>query len=142
MGAGGERQTPEWYTAHGIDLLLSTTVTSADVAGKSLTTSAGEIKYGTLIIATGASTINLKDFGTPNADAKNIFYLREIEEADRRRDIFAAKPGAKAVIVGGGYIGMELAAVVAKNAIHATMVYPEPFCSKGGSPQPAPMPPP
>ena len=135
VGGGGECQGPEWYASHGIDLLLNTTVQSADVAGKSLTTSEGVIKYGTLIIATGASTINLKDFGTPNADAKNIFYLREIDEANQLREIFAAKPGGKAVIVGGGYIGMELAAVVAKNAIHATMVYPEPYCSKGGRPQ-------
>lgn len=129
VGGGGSKLLPEWYTEKGIELLLSTTVTGADVATKTLTLSTGDtVKYETLIIATGATTINLADFGTPGASAKNIFYLREIDEADAMIEVFKAKPNSKAVVVGGGYIGMELAAVLAKNNIQATMVYPEPFC--------------
>eukprot|EP00271_Cylindrocystis_brebissonii_P008710 TRINITY_DN23197_c0_g1_i1.p1 TRINITY_DN23197_c0_g1~~TRINITY_DN23197_c0_g1_i1.p1 ORF type:complete len:437 (+),score=96.66 TRINITY_DN23197_c0_g1_i1:196-1506(+) len=129
VGGGGSRQTDEWYAEKGIEMLLSTTVTSGDVLAKTLTLSTGDtVKFGTLIIATGATTIKLTDFGTPGADAKNIFYLREVDDADTLAAAFKAKPGANVVIVGGGYIGMEIAAVTIKNGLKPTMVYPEPYC--------------
>lgn len=74
--------------------------------------------------------IRLTDFGTKGADAKNIFYLREVEDADILYAAIKEKKNAKAVIVGGGYIGLELSAVLRLNNIDVTMVYPEPWCSK------------
>lgn len=41
-----------------------------------------------------------------------------------------AKKSGKAVVVGGGYIGLELSAVLKKNNLDVKMVYPEPWCSK------------
>lgn len=73
----------------------------------------------------------MTDFGTPGADAKNIFYLREIDEADALvAAIKAKKNGSKAVVVGGGYIGLELSAALRLNNIDVSMVFPEPWCSK------------
>lgn len=46
-----------------------------------------------------------------------------------------AKKKGKAVIVGGGYIGLELGAALKINDLDVTMVYPEPWCSKLNSPQ-------
>ncbi|CAI5458853.1 unnamed protein product [Closterium sp. Yama58-4] len=129
VGSGGERLTPEWYSEKGIELILNTEVVSADVANKKLSTASGDtIAFTNLIIATGADTIKLTDFKTPGADAKGIYYLREIKEADELYAAIQAKKGGKAVVVGGGYIGLELAAILAINDIKATMVFPEPFC--------------
>lgn len=76
-----------------------------------------------------AQFVKLSDFGVPGADAKNIFYLREVGDADVLYEAIKAKPNASAVVVGGGYIGLETAAVLIQNKIKTSMVYPEPFCS-------------
>ncbi|XP_051130600.1 monodehydroascorbate reductase [Andrographis paniculata] len=129
VGSGGERLLPEWYTEKGISLILSTEITKADLASKTLTSAAGETyKYEILIIATGSTVIKLSDFGVQGADAKNIFYLREIDDADKLVEAIKSKENGKAVIVGGGYIGLELSAALRINNIDVTMVYPEPWC--------------
>ncbi|XP_042459470.1 monodehydroascorbate reductase 3, cytosolic-like [Zingiber officinale] len=129
VGSGGERLLPEWYSEKGIELILSTEIVKADLASRTLTTAAGAtITFDILIIATGATVINLSDFGTPGADANNILYLREIDDADKLVATIQAKKNGKAVIVGGGYIGLELSAVMKINNFDVTMVYPEPWC--------------
>lgn len=74
--------------------------------------------------------IRLSDFGVQGADAKNIFYLREIGDADHLAYAMEVKEKGKAVVVGGGYIGLELSAALKANNLEVTMVYPEPWCSK------------
>ncbi|KAJ7562759.1 hypothetical protein O6H91_03G083300 [Diphasiastrum complanatum] len=129
VGSGGERLLPEWYTEKGIDLILDTEVVKADVASKTLTTTSGSVyKYGTAIVATGSTFIKLSDFGVPGADAHGIHYLREIKEADALIEAIKTKKEGVAVVVGGGYIGLELAAVLVLNKLKVTMVYPEPWC--------------
>jgi monodehydroascorbate reductase (NADH) len=73
--------------------------------------------------------IKLTDFGVQGADANNILYLREIDDADKIVAAIQAKKSGKAVIVGGGYIGLEISAVLRLNNLDVTMVYPEPWCS-------------
>eukprot|EP00257_Ricinus_communis_P028280 XP_025015694.1 monodehydroascorbate reductase [Ricinus communis] len=129
VGSGGERLLPEWYKEKGIELILSTEIIKADLAAKTLTSAAGEtFKYQILIIATGSTVIRLTDFGVQGADAKNIFYLREIDDADKLVEAIKAKKNGKAVIVGGGYIGLELSAALKINNMDVSMVYPEPWC--------------
>uniref|UniRef100_A0A5B6ZMG7 monodehydroascorbate reductase (NADH) n=2 Tax=Davidia involucrata TaxID=16924 RepID=A0A5B6ZMG7_DAVIN len=129
VGSGGERLLPEWYTEKGIALILNTEIVKADLASKTLISAAGEtFKYHTLIIATGSSVIRLTDFGVQGADSKNIFYLREIDDADKLIEAIKAKKNGKAVIVGGGYIGLELGAALRINNLDVNMVYPEPWC--------------
>ncbi|XP_072965953.1 monodehydroascorbate reductase 3, cytosolic-like [Typha angustifolia] len=129
VGSGGERLLPEWYTEKGIELLLSTEIVKADLASKTLTSAAGAtFTYDILIIATGSTVIKLSDFGVQGADANNIFYLREIDDADKLVATIQAKKDGKAVIVGGGYIGLELGAALSINNLDVTMVYPEPWC--------------
>ncbi|KAJ6699304.1 MONODEHYDROASCORBATE REDUCTASE-LIKE ISOFORM X1 [Salix purpurea] len=129
VGSGGERLLPEWYKEKGIELILSTEIVKADLAAKTLVSAAGEIfKYHILIIATGSAVIRLTDFGVQGADAKNIFYLREIDDADKLVQVIKEKKNGKVVIVGGGYIGLELSAALRINNLDVTMVYPEPWC--------------
>ncbi|CAM6105028.1 unnamed protein product [Calypogeia fissa] len=129
VGSGGERQAPDWYSQKGIDLFLSTEVVEGNLASKTLKAANGKVfKYEILIIATGATFVKLSDFGVPGADAKNIFYLREVDDANILYDTIKAKPDASALVVGGGYIGLETAAVLVMNKIKTSMVYPEPYC--------------
>lgn len=129
VGSGGEKLLPEWYTEKGISLILSTEIVKADLASKTLISASGEsFKYGVLVIATGSTVLRLSDFGVKGADSKNIFYLREIDEADKLVEAIKAKKNGKAVVVGGGYIGLELSAVLRMNNIDVTMVFPEPWC--------------
>lgn len=72
----------------------------------------------------------MTDFGVQGADSKNILYLREINDADKIVEVTKAKKKGKVVIVGGGYIGLELSAVMKLNHMDVTMVYPESWCSK------------
>eukprot|EP00798_Chlamydomonas_sp_ICE-L_P019363 gene19363-26011_t len=128
VGGGGERQTPDWYKEKGITFMTSTKVTSADVKTKTLClANGGKVTYEKLIIATGARVIQLTEFKTPGAELGGIYYLRD--EADGAKLVEAMKAvkaaGGKAVVVGGGYIGMEVAAQLASNGIPSTIVMPE-----------------
>lgn len=131
VGGGGDRQAPEWYQEKGIDFKTGTTVTALDVNAKTLTTDAGDtISYEKLIVATGCGAIDLaKDFKVEGADLGNILYLRDVADADRLVAAFTEtkEKGGKVVVVGGGYIGMEVASGLNKNGLDVTMVFPEPF---------------
>ncbi|XP_074370626.1 monodehydroascorbate reductase-like [Apium graveolens] len=126
-GTGGDIMLPEWYSAKGISLIFSTEIVKADLASKILISAAGEVfKYQILIIATGSTATKLTDFGVQGADSKNIYYLREIEEAETLAKAIKTK-NRKVVIVGGGYIGLELSAAMKINGLDVTMVYPGPW---------------
>nr|XP_043633954.1 monodehydroascorbate reductase 4, peroxisomal [Erigeron canadensis] len=129
VGANEERLTPKWYKEHGIELILGTRVKSADVRRKTLLTAAGEtISYKFLIIATGARALRLEEFGVTGSDAENVCYLRDVADATRLVDVMQTSIGGNAVVIGGGYIGMECAASLVINKINVSMVFPEPHC--------------
>lgn len=109
-------------------MILSTEIVKADLSSKSLTSPAGEtFKYDILIIATGSTVLKLSDFGVKD-DAKNILYLREIDDTDKLVEGITAKKNGKAVVIGGGYIGLELSAALRINSMDVTIVFPEPWC--------------
>ncbi|XP_020571448.1 monodehydroascorbate reductase-like [Phalaenopsis equestris] len=129
VGSGGERLLPEWYSEKGIELILSTEIVKAELAANTLTSVAGAtFTYDNLIVATGSVATRLTDFGIQGADSKNIFYLREIDDADKLLSAIQARKNAKTIIIGGGYIGLELGAALKINELDVTMVYPEPWC--------------
>ncbi|XP_066322446.1 monodehydroascorbate reductase 2, peroxisomal-like [Miscanthus floridulus] len=129
VGANDELLTTKWYKEQGIELVLGTKVISADVRRKTLLTGTGEtISYKTLIIATGARALKLQEFGIQGSDASNICYLHNIDDADKLVSAMKSCPGGNAVVIGGGYIGMEYAAALVTNKIRVTMVFPEKHC--------------
>lgn len=129
VGASEERLTPKWYNEHGIELVLGTRVKSADVRRKTLVTATGEtISYKILIIATGARALKLEEFGLSGSDAENVCYLRDLADANRLVNVMKPCSGGHAVVIGGGYIGMECAASLVINKINVTMVFPEAHC--------------
>uniref|UniRef100_A0A7S3QQJ3 monodehydroascorbate reductase (NADH) n=1 Tax=Dunaliella tertiolecta TaxID=3047 RepID=A0A7S3QQJ3_DUNTE len=130
VGGGGERQTPEWYAEKGITYKLNTKVQKVDAKAKSLTTASGNtITYDKLIFAAGARPVYLSEFNTPGSDLQGLHYLRNTADADKLvQDIQAAKAsGGKAVLVGGGYIAMEVASQLANNGVPCTIICPENF---------------
>ncbi|KAL3693480.1 hypothetical protein R1sor_007131 [Riccia sorocarpa] len=131
VGSGQERQLPKWYKDHGIELILDTRVVAADVKNRTLRTASQEtVAYKILIIATGARVLRLEEFGIKGSLAPNICYLRGVQDAEKLVQAMAAckSVGGKAVVIGGGYIGMESAAALLGNRIPVTMVFPESHC--------------
>lgn len=111
---------PDFYPDHGIMLLLNTMVTKVDFQNKRLLTSTGgQIEFGRLVIATGARVRKLE---VPGADLDGICYLRSLDDSRRIRE--QARGAKRAVIVGSGFIGMEVAAVLAQQGLEITLLFP------------------
>lgn len=64
------------------------------------------------------------------SDAENVCYLRDLSDANTLVGLMKSCSGGNAVVIGGGYIGMECAASLVINKISVTMVFPEAHCSK------------
>ena len=97
----------KFYADKNIDIRTGTRVTAIDREAKTVTTAAGEtIPYEKLLIATGSRP---RILGTQGSDLEGIYYLRTITDVDAIRG--ALDTAKSAVIVGGGYIGLEVAAV-------------------------------
>nr|AJA71276.1 MDAR [Neoporphyra haitanensis] len=125
VGGGGDRQDAAWYESKGITVKLGADVTAVDVAAKKLTTASGDTVVATdaLILATGCEAIKLAR--TPGADLKGIHTLREYADGLELYDGLKACAGKKVVVVGGGYIGMEVAAAANLMGCDVTMLFPE-----------------
>ncbi|MEO1220098.1 MAG: FAD-dependent oxidoreductase [Pseudomonadota bacterium] len=111
---------PEKFWADkNIEMRLGSGVVSIDWMRHSLTLSDGsEIGYRKLIWSGGADPRRL---GIPGANLKGIFYVRDRRDADGM--MAALEAGAKrAVVIGGGYIGLEAAAVLRKLECEVTVV--------------------
>ncbi len=93
------------YEAHDVELTRGATATAIDVDARRVTTSAGDLSYDVLILATGSEPRRLE---VPGADLDGIHYLRDVTDADRLRD--AAATADDIVVVGGGWVGSEVVA--------------------------------
>lgn len=128
VGGGGERQTPEWYAEKGIELIQGR-AERVDAGAKRLKVGDTECTYQKLILATGARALKVSSFGVKGDDLKNVFYVREEQEAAALVSALEALNGkGKVIIVGGGYIGLECAAALSGWGLETTMVFPEAHC--------------
>jgi len=95
-----------FYTDKAIALRTATRVQSIAPAGRQATLDTGEtLTYEHLILATGS---RLRRLAAPGADLPGVLELRSAADAERIRA--ALRPGARLAVVGGGYIGLEVAA--------------------------------
>ena len=107
-----------FYADEQLQVMLNTRVTDLSLAEKTVQTSDGQsVAYDKLILALGsrARTIPL-----PGTDLKGVHYLRGIDDVNRLREDLA--PGRRMVIVGAGYIGLEVAAVCRSAGLDVTVV--------------------
>lgn len=109
---------PAFYDHPDIDVHLNTRITNIDPPGKVVTDSnAREYGYDDLIIATGA---RVRKLDLPGSGLAGVHYLRNIQDVTAlQKDM---QSGARLVIVGAGYIGLEVAAVAAGNGLQVTVV--------------------
>ena len=104
-----------------IDLQLGVRAEAVDLQSRQLTTSAGErIAFGTLIAATGSVPRTLSS----GEDLSGIHPLRVIADAAAIREAFASQP--RVAIVGGGFIGAEVASAARLLGLEVTLVDPVP----------------
>jgi NADPH-dependent 2,4-dienoyl-CoA reductase/sulfur reductase-like enzyme len=115
----GIRISPaDFYGQHGIDVRLRCQVEGLDCASKVLRLHSGEeLGYEQLVLAAGARP---KTLDIPGSKMAGILYLRSMEDSKRIR--LQAESAKRAVVIGGGFIGMEVAAVLAQKGIAVTMV--------------------
>ncbi|KDA04846.1 pyridine nucleotide-disulfide oxidoreductase [Microbacterium sp. CH12i] len=96
----------DWYQDHDITVRQGVTATAIDIAGHTVTLGDGStLPYDKLVLATGSIARHLP---LPGADADGIHYLRTVEESDAIRATFGQ--GKRLVLIGGGWIGLEVAA--------------------------------
>ena len=106
----------DWYAEHDVDLRLGVTATGLDTDGHTLSTTAGDLTYERLLLATGAEPRVLpvgEEAGPP------VAYLRTKEDSDRLREAFAKD--RRIVVVGGGWIGLEAAAAARTAGAEVTL---------------------
>jgi 3-phenylpropionate/trans-cinnamate dioxygenase ferredoxin reductase subunit len=107
-----------WAAERGIDLRLGTRVAALDRARRRVALDDGsEVGYRRLLLATGAEPRRLP---VPGADLVGVEVLRTV--GDARRLIAAMRPGARVVVVGGGFIGLEVAASARRRGCAVTVV--------------------
>jgi 3-phenylpropionate/trans-cinnamate dioxygenase ferredoxin reductase subunit len=95
-----------FYAENGMDLRLNTRATAVDAHAKTVTLENGDvIAYDALIFATGSTARRLP---IPGADNPKVLELRTAADADRLKAKLI--PGARLIIVGAGYVGLEVAA--------------------------------
>ena len=110
---------PHWYEAHDIDF-RRTAITRIDpVAHRVELGSGGSVEYDRLLIATGGRNRRLQVVG---AELEGVHQLRTVADADAIKQV--AKPGARAVVVGMGFIGCEVAASLRQLGVAVTAVLP------------------
>ena len=113
------RINPEGFCKqHGIELSLDCEISAVDAKHKRLILKSGEeFGFNKLIIATGARPRTLNISG---AKLRNVYYLRSLDDSKTIRK--ALDKAKRAVVIGGGFIGMEIAAVLTQKGLQVTMV--------------------
>jgi len=109
---------PNWYADNEVELRSGTTVTAIDRAGHRVRLSDGdELGYRKLLLATGAIPRSLPLAGL---DAPNVHLLRTVVDADALAESFTGI--RRLLVIGAGWIGMEVAAVARQAGVEVTIV--------------------
>ena len=95
---------PEWYAEHDVDLRTETRVESIDLAQQTVRAGQDDLAYDQLLIATGARPRHLE---MVDASGVPTTYLRTLDDSTHLRE--KLQPGKRIAIIGGGWIGLEVA---------------------------------
>ncbi|MDD5729998.1 MAG: FAD-dependent oxidoreductase [Candidatus Omnitrophica bacterium] len=117
---------PAFYEENKVELKIGVSVTAINPAKKNVTDSSGnEYKYEKLLLATGGRPRVLP---IPGGDLDGISYYRYLDDYERIRA--QAQEGKSALVIGGGFIGSEIAAALNLNKIKVSMLFPESYICK------------
>jgi 3-phenylpropionate/trans-cinnamate dioxygenase ferredoxin reductase subunit len=110
----------DWYGEHDVQLRLGTPVTALHPAEHEVELAGGErLRYAKLLLATGSV---VRSLDVPGGDT--ALTLRRLPDADRMRDAF--RPGARVVVIGAGWIGLETTAAAREHGGEVTLVEADP----------------
>jgi len=106
------------YADHGVDMRLGFAAVRIDRERRRVEIADGSaVEYDRLLLATGSHPRRLV---VPGAELAGVHYLRSVADVDRLRGELA--PGRRAVIIGGGYIGLEVAATCREAGLEVTVL--------------------
>ncbi|MGE4014453.1 MAG: NAD(P)/FAD-dependent oxidoreductase, partial [Alphaproteobacteria bacterium] len=109
---------PTYYGQHNIDLRLGAVAARIDRVAKRLELADGTtLPYDRLMLATGA---RVRKLAIPGAELNGIFYLRDLADSESIRTRISA--GVKVAVIGGGFIGLEIAASAKKRGAEVTVL--------------------
>lgn len=111
-------RAPEFWAAQDIRLVTGTPVLAVDPAAQNLRTADGTLAWDHLVFTTGSRVRRLPE--AVGGALEGVHYVRTLADVDGMAPEFVA--GRHVLIVGGGYIGLEAAAVAAKKGLHVTLV--------------------
>ena len=111
-------RSPEFYADNAIALRLGEAVSAIDPMARTVTLGDEAIAYDALVLTTGSTPRRLP--AAVGGDLAGVYTVRTLVDVDGMRSEFA--PGRRLVIVGGGYIGLEAAAVASKLGLDVTVV--------------------
>jgi len=109
---------PEFYDDHNITLRLGHPVTGIDATLQTVTVAGETLSYDELVLTTGSTPRRLP--AAIGGDLEGVMVVRGLADVDAVAPF--VKAGAKALIVGGGYIGLEAAAVASRLGLTVTLV--------------------
>lgn len=111
----------EWWGEQDVELLLRTSVTALDLDARTAKLSNKEgVEFGKALVATGA---NVRRLNVDGCHLEQIHYLRTLGNSDAIRE--GTKDASEVVLIGGSYIGCEVAASLTKLGKHCTIVMQE-----------------
>ena len=108
-----------WYLDNRVTCRFGEKVTGIDRARKVVISEGGETPYDKLIVATGSQPFIIP---VPGHDLPGVITFRDLDDVNRMREA-AAKPGAKAVVIGGGLLGLEAAAGLQVQGMEVTVLH-------------------
>lgn len=106
-----------WWSEHGIDVRTETMVTGLRPAEHELVLDDGTLSYDKLALATGSWPRRLE---VPGADLDGVLYLRDLPEAEQIKAVLDS--GGPLVVVGAGWIGLEIAAAARTHGVPVTVL--------------------
>ena len=122
----------DFYEKAGVNFLSGVSAVSLDSENKTVGLADGsEIVYEKLLICTGASPLK---FPVPGGDFTNIHYLRTLDDAKAIKQ--AAESASKALVIGGGFIGVELACALREIGLEVDLLMLEDYVWEFLTPEP------
>lgn len=122
----GEKTYPEiithdeaWYEENGVTCRFKEKVLSIDPVSKEVLGEHGKVSYDKIVLGMGSNPFMIP---LPGHDMDGVIAYRDLEDA-RRMIALGEQPGAKAVVIGGGLLGLEAAAGLSSRGVDVTVVH-------------------
>ncbi|SLN44829.1 Nitrite reductase [NAD(P)H] [Aquimixticola soesokkakensis] len=110
---------PDWYSARGVTCRFGERVTAIDTDARLVSGEQGSVPYDDLVIATGSTPFIVP---LPGAGLEGVMAYRDVEDTQRMIDL-GAVAGKRAVVIGGGVLGLEAAAGMAERGVDVTVIH-------------------